>query len=423
MLASSVKVFPRSIVFLALILIGTLTFSIGFFVGESRGVRSVVPEGEGRVTGQGDIPDFLTQDSDFQQFWDIWNLLKENFYRQPVSDKELYYGALKGMVAGAGDPYTVYLPPQEAEEFQANLEGSFEGIGAEIGIKEERLQIIAPLRGSPAQLAGLLPGDWIVMIDKVETLGMGVEEAVSRIRGEGGTAVILSIARTGVESLIEVEIIREKIVVDSVKWSVDENNIMTISLSTFNHDTTTLFHEAVQEALAKDVQGIILDLRSNPGGLLTTAIEIASSWVGYETVVIERIQNEANNYNGVMAPRLQELKTVVLVNGGSASASEIVAGALQDYGFATLVGTQTFGKGSVQDYRELEDGSAVKITTAEWYTPKGRTIHETGIKPDYEVPFTVEQYKAGEDPQHEAAVQIILGSYVENEQTAQEASQ
>ncbi|MBI5794325.1 S41 family peptidase [Candidatus Uhrbacteria bacterium] len=416
-MSKSLRSFPRSLVLLLIILTAATAGSIGFFVGESRGVRSVVPAGEGVVTGQGDIPDYLADDVDFKQFWDIWNLVKEQYYRQPVSDKDLFYGAMKGMVAGMGDPYSVYFDPEEAQQFASDLEGSFEGIGAEIGIKDEKLQIVAPLKGSAAERAGLLTGDWIVMIDGAETLGMTTEEAVSLIRGEGGTQVTLTLSREGTDGVFDVTITREKIVVDSVKWSIDDQNVMTIGISTFNHDTTSLFNEAVQEVLTKNVAGIILDLRGNPGGLLTTAIDIASAWVGYDTVVIERIQNESNTYKGVMAPRLQGIPTVVLVNGGSASASEIVSGALQDYGYATLVGTQTFGKGSVQDYRELEDGSAVKITTAEWFTPKGRTIHEVGIAPDDVIPYTLEQYQAGIDPQHDVALEVIFGTYVpvENE--------
>ncbi|MFA4846267.1 MAG: S41 family peptidase [Patescibacteria group bacterium] len=411
-MAKSLRALPRSFVLLLIVLTAIASSSIGFFVGEARGVRSVVPDGEGIVTGQGEVPDFLAEDVDFEEFWNIWNLVKEEYYRQPVSDKELYYGALKGLVSGMGDPYSVYFDPEEAERFAADLEGSFEGIGAEIGIKDEKLQIVSPLKGSAAERAGLLPGDWMVMIDTVETFGMTVEEAVSRIRGDGGTQVVLTISRVGTDGVFDVTITREKIVIDSVKWSIDDTGVMTISVSTFNHDTTSLFNEAVQSALTADVDGIILDMRGNPGGLLTTAIEVASAWVGYDTVVIERIQDQSNSYNGVMAPRLQDIQTVVLVNGGSASASEIVAGALQDYGYATLVGTKTYGKGSVQDYRELEDGSAVKITTAEWYTPKGRTIHEVGIAPNHEILFTVEDYQAGIDPQHDVALAVILGTYV-----------
>lgn len=410
---------PRSIILLVVVLVATLTFSTGYFIGESHGVRSVVPQGEGRVEGQGDVPEYLTEDIDFKQFWEIWNLVKEEYYRQPVSEKQLYYGALKGMVAGTGDPYTVYLDPEEAHEFAANLEGSFEGIGAEIGIKEERLQVVAPLDGAAAARAGLMPGDWIVMIDGEETTGMSVEKAVSLIRGEGGTQVVLTIGREGEEELMEVAITREKIVIDSVKWSVDGNNIMTISLSTFNHDTSELFNDAIQEALTSGARGIILDLRSNPGGLLTTAVDIASAWVGFEPVVIERAQENAKIYKGVTTSRLQGIPTVVLVNGGSASASEIVSGALQDYGYATLVGTKTYGKGSVQDYQKLDDGAAVKITTAEWYTPKGRTIHETGIAPDVVIEYGIEQFKAGIDPQHDVAVQILLGIYEDTDEQNQ----
>lgn len=422
-MAIQTRSFPNSILILFVLLIGIVTFSLGFFIGESRGIRSVVPAGEGQVLGQGEIPSYLSEDVDFRQFWDIWNFVKEEYYRQPVSDVDLFYGALKGMLAGVDDPYSVYLDPEEAEAFSASLEGSFQGIGAEIGIKDDRLQIVAPLSGMPAEQAGLLPGDWIVLIDGTETIGMSVEVAVMLIRGEKGTAVTLTISREGTDELMEISIVRDKIIVDSVKWSIDDQNIMTISLSTFNHDTMDLFSEAIQEALASDVTGIILDLRSNPGGLLTTAIDIGSAWVGYDPILIERTQDDVQTFKGVTAPRLQGIATVVLVNGGSASASEIVSGALQDYGYATIVGTQTFGKGSVQDYRELEDGSAVKITTAAWYTPDGRSINEEGIVPDIEVEYTIEDYQADLDPQHDIAVQVLLGTYDYQEAVISEAGE
>lgn len=413
---------PRSLFILTVILLVIVTFSLGFYIGRARGVASVVPEGEGEVFGIGEIPSYLAQDVDFQQFWDTWNFVKESFYHQPVSEVDLYYGSLKGLVSGLDDPYSVYFDPEEAEAFNASLEGSFEGIGAEIGIKDDRLQIVAPLDGLPAQQAGLLPGDWIVLIDGVETTGMSVEEAVTFIRGEKGTQVVLTIVREGVDGLTDYSIIRDKIVIDSVKWFIDENNVMIIGLSTFNHDTSELFTQAVQEALTRDVDGIILDLRSNPGGLLTTAIDIASAWVGYDAVVIERAQDDVQTFKGVSAPRLAGIPTVVLVNGGSASASEIVSGALQDYNHATIVGTQTFGKGSVQDYRELEDGSAIKITTAVWYTPNGRSINEEGITPDVLVDYTVEEYQADIDPQMDAAKAILAGTY-EFEETQTEQTQ
>lgn len=400
-----------------LIFAGTLivvfSFVIGYFIGDARATRKLVPEGEGRVAGEVQTPSSISKDLDFEQFWDVWNFVKETFHKQPVSDEDLYYGALKGILSGLDDPYSVYFDPTEAEEFISSLEGSFSGIGAEIGMRDDKLVIVAPLDDAPAARAGLMPGDWIVMIDEVETPGMSVDEAVSKIRGEEGTQVKLTISRDGLGAVQEFTITREKIVIDSVKWKLDENKIMRISISTFNNDTSELFTDAINETLTQDVKGIILDLRSNPGGLLTAAIDVASAWAGYKPIVIEKAQEKAQSFNGIKAPRLTGIPTVVLVNGGSASGSEIVAGALQDYEVVKLVGTQTFGKGSVQDYRELEDGSAVKVTTATWYTPNGRSIHETGITPDIIINYTIEQFKQGIDPQLDTAIKILLGTYEE----------
>lgn len=408
----------RSVLILCFVLVVVFVFGVGFFVGQSRGAKWQEQTGQDRVLSQGQVRVLDSKDLDFKRFWQVWDLIKESYYKQPVSDKDLFYGSLKGLVSGLGDPYSVYLDPKDAEEFESNLEGSFSGIGAEIGIRDEKLQVIAPIDGSPASRAGLMPGDWIWMINGTETIGMTVEKAVSLIRGEEGTQVTLTISREGTEGSMEVKITREKIVIDSVKWKIDEKNLMQISISTFNHDTQALFTKVVQEALTKNVKGIVLDLRGNPGGLLTTAIDIASTWVGYQPVVIERGKTSMRTFNGVSAPRLNNIPTVVLVNGGSASASEIVSGALQDYGFAKIVGTQTFGKGSVQDYRELDDGSAIKITTAAWYTPKGRSINEKGITPDVIVEYSVEQFKAKKDPQKDTAIQILLGTYEPKEVAA-----
>lgn len=413
----------KALVVLFCFLFLILSFSGGYFIGESHAARTIVPAGEARVTGQGSVSASLEKDIDFKNFWDIWNLTKEKFYKQPVSDKDLYYGALKGLVSGLDDPYSVYFDPEEAKTFMEDLNASFVGIGAHIGIKEEKLTVVAPLEDSPAEKAGLLPGDWIVTIDKVETSGMSVEEAVSKIRGEDGTEVVLQISRKGLDALKEIKIIRQKITVDSVKTKIEEGNIMTISISTFNGDTTPLFYRAVQDALSKNVKGIIVDLRSNPGGLLTAAVNVSSAWVGYDPIVSEKGKITNNTFNGVTAPRLNGIPTVVLVDGGSASASEIVAGALQDYGYAKLIGTKTFGKGSVQDYQELPDGSAIKITTAEWFTPNGRNINKTGIEPDILVEFDVEAFKKNEhDNQKQTARDVLLGTYKSADATSSVAN-
>ncbi len=402
--------FSKPVLALFSVFLVTIVFFIGYTIGAEQRTRSLVPSGEGRVVGLQSV-DSRSKDVEFAMFWDVWNLVKETYYKQPVSDKDLYYGALKGMVEGTGNPYTTFFNPEETKSFLSDLEQSFEGIGAEIGIKEDRLQVVAPLKGSPSEQAGLQPGDWIVTIDGTETIDMSVEKAVSLIRGKKGTVVKLEVSREGLDELKTIEITRDKIIVDSVKWEIDDKKIMTISISTFNGDTVGLFNQAVQDALTKDVKGIIVDVRNNPGGLLTTAVDIASSWTGYQPVLLERSKDKEKVFPGIKQARLEGVKTVILVNGGSASASEIFAGALQDYGFATLVGTQTFGKGSVQDYRQLPDGSSVKITTAEWFTPKGRGINETGITPDIEVSYSIEQLKDGIDPQQETAVSILLGTY------------
>ncbi|MFC1788207.1 S41 family peptidase [Patescibacteria group bacterium] len=404
---SSTKKIPKTFTVLIIVIFILLAFIMGMFLGRQQAVREAVPEGEGKVLSKGDISQTLAEDVDFRQFWQVWNLVKETYYQQPVSDKSLYYGAVKGMVQATEDPYTVFFDPEEASAFQENLEGSFEGIGAEIGIKEEQLQIVAPLPDTPAEKAGLKPGDRIVFIDGKETLNMSIEEAVTNIRGEKGTTVTLGVTRDGLQELMDVPIIRDKIVIKSVKHEIEDNNLATISIYTFNHDTNRLFNEAINEVLAENVDGVILDLRSNPGGLLTSAIDVASAWVGYDTVMVEKQNNQSRGFKGVSAPRLEGIKTVVLVNGGSASGSEIVAGALQDHELATIVGTQTFGKGSVQDYQRLSDGSAIKVTIAEWFTPLDRSINESGITPDIEIDLTLEDFNEKRDPQKEKAIEIL----------------
>jgi len=406
-LSSSSRRPSRAIVALALFVFLSSSFSTGWFLGRQQGIRSVVPDGEGRVLNQDSVSASLSQDVEFGQFWDVWNLVKENYYKQPVSDKDLFYGALAGMVAGVGDPYTVYFNPEQAEEFQNALSGTFSGIGAEIGMREGLLVVIAPLDDSPAQRAGIRSGDTLWAIDGIETSGMSVEQAVMRIRGEEGTQVTLTISRDGIDEAEDVAITRAVITVDSVEWEMTDDGIALISLHEFNDDTSALFNEAVNDLLSKDVRGIVLDLRSNPGGLLSTAIDVSSAWVGYQPVVLEKEGEDTNSFSGVSAPRLQGIATVILVDGGSASASEIVTGALQDYGLATVVGTQTFGKGSVQDFRTLPDGSAVKVTIAGWYTPNGRTINETGITPDLIIEFTKEDADVERDPQKEKALEIL----------------
>lgn len=392
------------IVFLVLVII--ISLSVGIIIGDFQASKK---SGSGNVQNKdASYPDYLSQNVDFRMFWQVWNLLSEKFYFQPVSETKLFYGALQGIVAALEDPYTVFFTPDKAEEFNQELEGRFEGIGAEIGIKHDQLTIIAPLPDSPAEKSGLMSGDVVVAIDGMETYGIDVDSAVSLIRGPAGSTVVLTIYREGVEDLFDVEIVRDKIDMVSVRTTIRPDNIAYVEIFSFAEDTGRLFNEAVDTILNKDAKGIIVDLRGNSGGYLEMANEVASRWVDNDVVVIERDSrgNETKFY-GQGSADFKSIPTVVLVNQGTASGSEIVAGALQDYGLATIVGKQTFGKGSIQEMEKLKDGSAVKITVAEWLTPAGRSFNESGIVPDIEVELTDEDYNLDRDPQLEKALEII----------------
>ncbi|MBI4457813.1 PDZ domain-containing protein [Candidatus Uhrbacteria bacterium] len=396
------------LVLATLLIIGS--FAGGFFVGRAKGVGQV-PAGEGQVTNREAPPPYLFKDVDFNQFWNVWKLVKEKYVGQPVSDVKMFYGAMAGMVAALGDPYSIYLDPEFADKFSQELSGTFEGIGAEIGVKKNQLTVIAPLSGTPAERAGLKSGDHILAIDGADTTGMTVEEAVTRIRGKKGTEVKLMVIRETLKEPKEIAIVRDAIVVVSVKWSVKEaggKKIGVITISHFNDDTTERFNQAVREVLMQNIDGLALDLRNDPGGFLETAIDVAGEWIHEDVVVVEKFSDgQKKDYLSDGLARLADVPTVVLVNGGSASASEIVAGALQDYGKAKLVGEKTFGKGSVQDYMEFDDGSALKVSIALWLTPKGRSINQEGIAPDVEVKMTEEDYDADRDPQMDKALELL----------------
>jgi len=351
----------------------------------------------------------LTQDVDFNLFWNVWDLLKKDYVDQSkLDDKTMFYGALKGLVESTGDPYTMFMEPKIAKEFSDDLAGTFEGIGAELGKKDNIITIVAPLAGMPAEKVGLKAGDQIYAVNGESTAGLTIDEAVNKIRGPKGTEVTLTIFRDGFEKTKDFKIIRQTIIVKSVKTSMSADKIFTITITNFNDDTSELFKNAAAQALEKNPKGIILDLRNNPGGYLETAIDVASEWIDQGVVVSEQFSSEKkNDYSHRGLARLKNFPTVVLVNQGSASASEIVAGALKDDGKATIVGMKTFGKGSVQTLEDISDGSSIKITVAKWLTPKGYNINEQGIAPDVEVDLTVDDYNKNKDPQMDKALEIL----------------
>src|SRR3989339_44679 len=365
----------------------TTTFLGGVALGSSLMVKNEIFSDSGEVEISKVINLYSktrSEEINFEQYWEIWNKIKKSYVDQPVDEVDLFYGSLVGMVAALGDPHSVYFPPVEATEFSKNLAGEFEGIGAEIGIRDGQLTIIAPLPESPAEKAGLTSGDKIDAIDGEDTAGMEVDIAVSKIRGPGGTEVKLTITHNGFETIEDVIIKRDKINVPTIAHRViEDTGIVYLRISYFNQDTWFDFDKAVREVLEKSPKGLILDLRSNPGGYLETAIDVASEWVRQGIIVTEKNgQDVVLEHKSRGAHRFVDLPTVVLVDEGSASGSEIVAGALQDHGVAEIVGATTFGKGSVQDFEVLSDGSGLKLTIAKWFTPSDRVIDGKGIEPD-----------------------------------------
>lgn len=399
----------RAKLFIGLISLGAAAvfFCVGYAVGqEPEGLSKLLGFGQVQGTHE-DTPAWLSADVDFEMFWDVWDLVKAQYVDQPISDKDLFYGALEGLVWGLDDPYSTFFTPQLAEEFNEQLSGKFFGIGAEIGLDDQgNIVVVAPLAETPADRAGVLAGDRILFIDDLDTFGMAVNEAVTKIRGAKGTTVVLTVGRPNQE-LLKIEIVRDEIRINSVKWSVRADGIGVINVSVFNEDTPPLFAQAVRELQDQGVDELIVDLRNNPGGLLDASIILAGYWVGDDVVVIEDTGEDQDELLGEGLPVLAEIETVVLVNGGSASASEILAGALQDYNEAEIIGEQTFGKGSVQEYHDLPDGSAVKITVARWLTPLGRSIDKEGIVPDQVVVYSPDEAHADSDSQLQAAVDFL----------------
>ncbi len=349
-----------------------------------------------------------SEEIDFDLYWEVWDKIKSNYVdTNQLTDKELFYGSLRGLAESTEDPYTTFMDPDETKEFTDDLAGTFEGIGAEIGIRKDIPTVIAPLDGMPAQKAGLRAGDKIYAVDSEPTIGLSLNEIIKKIRGPKDTEVTLTIIR-GEEKPNDIKITRSIIVTQSVKTEMRADGIYVVKVSNFNNDTQQLFNVAVNDILIKNPKGIILDLRNNPGGYLETSVSLASEWVEEGPVVAEQFNgNRRNEYPARGKARLKDFPTVVLVNQGSASASEILAGALRDYKLAKIVGETTYGKGSVQSLSDLSGGATLKITVAKWLTPAGDYINDKGLEPDVVVEMTMDDVDNERDPQLDKALEIL----------------
>ncbi|MES2952940.1 MAG: S41 family peptidase [Patescibacteria group bacterium] len=415
----------------ALLLVGT--FASGVYIGQAQvspedQVAGVIGKNEGK-------PDEV----DFAQFWEAWRILDDRYVTKngnssttkAVTANDRVYGAISGLAKSLGDPYTTFFPPEDLKLFESSIRGDFEGVGMEISKKDEILTVVAPLKDSPAEKAGIKSGDKILKINDEVATDLSVEAAVQKIRGQKGTAVKLSIYREGASEPIEVSITRAVIVIPTIaieqkaskvsaggkvedsKGTDLRDGVFVVKLYSFGAQSSNQFAEAINRLSKSDAQKMVIDLRGNPGGYLDAAVDMASWFIPKgKPVVIERggrsdqdVIYESKGYE--LPENVKNVKVAILVDRGSASASEILAGALEEYGRAVLVGEKTFGKGSVQELVNLRDGGALKITIARWYTPKGKSISLSGLEPNVKVEVKPDMVKEGVDPVLAKAIEVL----------------
>ncbi len=365
-------------------------------------------------------PDSQPKDVQFGQFWKAWHLLDANFVETHTSStiptyQERVYGAIAGLTDSFGDPYTVFFAPVEAQTFQEDIQGEFGGVGMELGLREKRIVVVAPLKDSPAEKAGIRAGDFVIGINDKSAEGLAVDEAVSKIRGKVGTTVKITLLRDGTKDPIVVSIVRDVIHIPIIKNYIRADGIYVIELYSFSANSADLFRQALRGFIESGSRKLLLDVRGNPGGYLEAAVQMASFFLPQGDIIVsedskgkrDTVNHRSLGYN-VFAGK--KLTMAVLIDQGSASASEILAGALQQHNVAKLVGERSFGKGSVQQLMDLGGGAQLKVTVARWLTPNGSSISDGGLTPDIKAERTIDDFKAGKDPQKEAAVNYLLAN-------------
>jgi carboxyl-terminal processing protease len=385
-----------------------LSFWIGFVIGQKN------PPPISQVVGLENMESTDSTTTDFSPFWKVWDVLNDKYvptHSTTTPDNQAkVYGAIQGLAASYGDPYTVFFPPAPAKAFADQISGSFEGVGMEVDTKDGVLTVISPLKGTPAYNAGIKAGDKILAIDKKTTQGMATDDAINLIKGPKGTTVTFSILRAGIKDPITISVVRDVISVPTVDTET-KGDVFIIHLYEFTATSPDLFRNALRDFVNSGKPKLIVDLRGNPGGYLDAAVDMASWFLpSGDLVVSEKAKNPADSedyrshgYNIFN----DTLKMAILIDGGSASASEIFSGAMHDHSKAVLVGNQSYGKGSVQELVPITADTSLKVTIAKWYTPNGISISNGGLTPDVKVDLDVDKFKAGDDTQVDKAIEIL----------------
>ncbi|MFA7581889.1 MAG: S41 family peptidase [Candidatus Paceibacterota bacterium] len=390
--------------FVAAVLLGVVLVGASYYGGYKTGYSKTKTI---EIKGVTDIEPGSEVSADFGVFWQAWSKIKENYLRNSeLKEEDMMYGAIQGLAENIGDPYTTFFSPLDAQKFEEDINGEFGGIGAELEERNGQVFVVAPLKDTPAERAGLKPRDIIIKAGDTELFGKSAQDAVKAIRGEPGTKIKLVVTREGVEGSIDIEITREVITVPVVEWEWQDDRIAYVRIVSFSQTAPYAFYNAMREIAAEGPKAMILDLRFNPGGYLEVAVNIAGWFVDRGDIVVKEryASGEDTVFRSYGNALFKNLPVAVLVNGGTASASEILAGALRDNNGSKLVGEQTFGKGTVQTLEELKDGSMLKITVANWVTPNDFIIEGDGLDPDVEIELTEEDT---EDVQLKKAIEML----------------